>query len=246
MLCMQSKQSMQNTPYIPAEIWGLILSNLDLDEKAVASTVCKTWRDELSDSLYSTRPMILHEIGMPSMPSIPASNSNANNFAQYIADQVKAQEVEPWLLYERRISAGGPLSNLDLIITKLRGHILLPYIYSVVFIKENPERFAEYTLIQIYFDTEQSRFQHIKLARNSEHHIDIPMMLFYMAYRILSTLYKDDEKEPMDIFSYSSNRFSKSCVFLENIPRWFDKLMSFQSRYHGKILKKIMCESIKV
>ena len=233
---MYALHAMHTNHYIPPELWGLILSNLDPDEKAIASTVCKVFKEEIYETLYSNKQLTLHD-----SHDIHES-PDANSFAQHIVDKVILQEVDPWQLYEKRISVGG----LDLIITKLRGHILLPYIYSAVFFQEISN--TDYTLLQIYFDTESLRFQHVKVARNSEQHIDVPMMMFYTAYRILSSLYKEKtlSSEPMDIFSYQNNRFSKSCVFLENIPRWFDKLMCFQSRYHGKILKNMMCETIRL
>ena len=238
MHAVQSTHSTHSIQYIPPELWGLILSHLDPDEKAIASTVCKVFKEEIYDSLYSNKHLTLHDSHESSFP-------DANSFAQHIANKVLLQEVDPWQLYEKRVSVGG----LDLIITKIRGHILLPYIYSAVFMlaqELSSVHSTDYTLFQIYFDTESLRFQHVKVARNTEQHINVPMMMFYTAYRILSTLYKEEtiSSEPMDIFSYQNNRFSKSCVFLENIPIWFDKLMSFQSRYHGKIIKNMMCNTI--
>ena len=118
--------AMHTNHYIPPELWGLILSNLDPDEKAIASTVCKVFKEEIYETLYSNKQLTLHD-----SHDIHES-PDANSFAQHIVDKVILQEVDPWQLYEKRISVGG----LDLIITKLRGHILLPYIYNAVFFQE--------------------------------------------------------------------------------------------------------------
>ena len=176
--------------------------------------------------------------------------ANPNVFAEYIANQVKKDDVEPFSLYEKKIQCGAKIVNGDgneimMLVHKIRGDVSLPYIYSVVFLLQNEiKRYC--CMMQVNYIPEAKRFQHVKHAHNCVLNITVPALLFYTGYKILSYLYRgDDGFDPMSVFTWPTNKFSDSTYFYKDaIPKWFDKLMTNQSRYTGGIIKALLSTKI--
>ena len=249
-------------------IWSNVFSFLDPDYKAVSCIVCKEWRQELEWMLYAEKHVTLREDDILSGDKVVKTCKantfpNMHDFARHVKDQVLHDDVDPWTLYEKRIRVGinnlhpsyGLYHNsceidetftLELIITKIRGALQLPYIYSIVFLQENTTN-EEFTMMQVYYDPSLCQFQHVKHAHKHLRKLHIPMMLLYIAYWILGQMYTTEEHNVMGSFQYNSRPFSSCTQFYKDtLPRWFDKIMSSQSIYSGVIIRDIVNGQVKI